>query len=323
MRKEIKTKGARTANTGRIQGYHESNNGRYERSESYAFMGFGSNKLYTSDRFVKLDETFTRSDGKPMKAYGLEIETECNGITAENALAAVYTNIIFKEFPADLFKMQHDGSLGGRTSAECITQPMTKEFIRNSYPAFKVMYDSWFPAFQISAGGSSCGMHCNISNGLFGTTQKTQDEAIRKMGYILNKHFNLMCGLFCRDSSATMYCSRMHQFTDKNYAQTCDLSDFGSSHGVCYNLGHYNTGRIEIRLVGGQKTFAAFRNTMESVFHLVDAVKRISWSDCDDIVKIFSGCNEYVYDRLTKCRNERLIDSATVEKSKVPCRRRG
>lgn len=37
------------------------------------------------------------------------------------------------------------------------------------------------------------------------------------------------------------------------------------------------------------------------MFFLVDACKRLSWADCDDPVKVFSGCNQYVFDRLLTC----------------------
>lgn len=86
--------------------------------------------------------------------------------------------------------------------------------------------------------------------------------------------------------------------TNKGYCQTTSLTRFYDDHHVCINMGHYDDGNIELRLVGGQKDFPCFRNTFESVFHIVDAVKRISWNDCDDVTKIFKGCNQYVFDRL-------------------------
>lgn len=277
-----------------VQGYHRGAGA----SMNYAFNGWRQNKYFTSDRFIPLDENFNRPDGRPLQAYGLEIETECNGIMNQTVLAEVYDKIIFSHFPADLFKMQQDGSLGGRTSAECITQVMTKSFIRNNYPAFKAMYNTYFPSFNISADSENthCGMHVNISNAVFGQTKEAQDEAIRKLYYIVNKHFNVCKNLFYRKGS-THYCAQM----DYARAKTMSLEGRYSDHYCCFNLGHYSEGRIELRLVGGQKNYACFRNTMESVFFLVEKARKISWRDCDSLVKIFSGCNQYVYDRLTIC----------------------
>ena len=303
-RKQVKS-----AEINRVQSYHEGGRLCADR-ERYAFEGFRSNKYFTSDRYEELDESFRRKGGQALKGYGLEIETECSGISNETVLAEVLHKIIFDHFPADLFKLQRDGSLCGSSSAECITQIMTREFVRNNYASFKLMYDVYFPAFGIGCASGNCGMHVNISNACFGAAKKTQDEAIRKLYYIVNKHFDFCCELFRRDRRRLTYCARM----DAGQARTMDLSAFGSNHYCCFNLGHYSAGRIELRIVGGQKNYASFRNTMECVFWLVDAVKRLSWSDCDDLVKIFRGCNQYVFDRIRSyCREAGTIRQDQVD----------
>ena len=314
MRKEAKE--TKNISIARVQGYHEGGYSCRNR-EQYAYMGYAENKYFTSDRFIRLDENYNRADGRPMKGFGLEIETECNGITNETVLAEVMEKIIFSHFPDHLFKMQHDGSLGGRTSAECITQPMTKEFIRNNYKNFKAMYDTYFPAFNISCSESgNCGMHVNISTGVFGTTEKSQADAIRKLYYIVNRHFDFCCALFNRSSQQTTYCSRM----DYSNACTMELAGFYSDHHCSFNLGHYTSGRIEIRLVGGQKDFPCFRNTMECIFHLVERVKAISWNDIDDITKIFEKCNYYVFDRIRSyCYHAGTVTVEQVNKIRETC----
>lgn len=305
MRKDAKV--TKTATIAAVDGYHGGNWG----SEEYAFQGFRSNKYFTSDRFIPLDTRFVRPDGKPLKGYGLEIETECTGVANTAVLAEVLNKIIFAHFPADLFKLQQDGSLCGDSSAECITQVMTKEFIRNNYGAFKLMYNTYFPAFRITCG-DNCGMHVNLSNALFGRTEAAQAEAVRKLYYIVNRNFDLCCALFHRNRNRTQYCARMPH--EKEFCRGLDLCNVQGGHGVSFNLDHWRTGRVELRLVGGQKNFACFRNTMESVFHLIDAVKRLSWSDCDDLVKIFSGCNQYVFDRLkSHCQEAGAISTAQLD----------
>ena len=309
MRKDAKNN--KTANISRVQSYHEGGYG----SEIYAFQGFQSNKYFTSDRYIKPDTNFTQTDGKPLKGYGVEIETECAGVSNQRVLAEVLNKIIVAHFPEDLFKMQNDGSLQGDSSAECITQIMTKEFIRNNYANFKLMYNTYFPAFRISCG-DNCGMHVNISNSCFGRDEKPQTEALRKLYYIINHHFELCCVLLHRNPRRTTYCGRMP--AEKEYCKGMDLSRQCCSHGVSFNLGHWNSGRIEIRLVGGQKDYACFRNTMECVFHLVDAVKQLSWNDVDDVTKIFAGCNQYVFDRLkTYCKDAGTITEDQLDRIKT------
>lgn len=298
--------------TASVAGYYE--NGSHQ-TANYQYHGFKVNKYYTSDRYEKLTPDFKRPNGQPLKGWGFEIETACNSIMDDSVLAEVMDKMIFSHFPADLFKFQHDGSLSGRSTVECITQVMTKLFIRNHYKEFKLMYDHYFKALGIRCN-SSCGMHTNISNACFGDTREAQELAIRKLFYIVNKWYSIMCPLFNRDINATTYCRQMH-FQN---AKTMDLHGFGSNHGVCFNLGHIDEGRIELRLVGPQTSYGCFRNTVESVFFLVDRVKKISWTECDDLAAIFSGCNQYVYDRLnSKCRD--MIAADTMEKIKNAVKR--
>lgn len=314
MRKDAKK--VTTVSTASIQGYH----GGAGNSLNYAFNGFSANKYFTSDRFINLDANFRRPDNKPLKGYGLEIETECNGVRNPAVLAELFDKLIFSQFPADLFKMQRDGSLGGDTSAECITQVMTREFIRNNYCNFKSMYDTYFPAFNIGAGSSDCGMHVNISRACFGAAEKTQADAVRKLYYIVNHYFDFCCELFRRDRRATHYCAKMP--ADKTFCKSMNLGNRYSDHGVSFNLGHWNEGRIEIRLVAGQKNFPAFRNTMECIFHLVEAVKSLSWAECDDLTKIFAGCNQYVFDRIKSyCYQANTISAEQVEAIRATVKR--
>lgn len=285
--------------------------------ESYAFRGWASNKYFTSDRYIALDSNFNRADGKPLKGYGIELEFESRFITGSNVITEVFDKTCAALFPADLFKYQSDSSLDSNASCEAITQVMTKEFIRNHYPEFKCMFDSYFNALGFSASRSgNCGMHVNISVGAFGASAGAQEAAVRKLFYIINRHYAVFCALLKRNPSRTHYCSQMRGWQD---ARTVDLHSFGSSHGVCLNLGHYDTGRVEIRLASGQKNFPQFRNTMEVIFHVVNAVKTLSWADCDKLEMIFFGCNAHVLDRIKDAYREALIDTETYDRIDAAC----
>lgn len=289
-----------------LQGYHANGYG-----ENYAFAGFGKNLYFTSDRTKECDDHFNRLDGQPLRGYGLEIETGFVLSTNRNRqaqaiLSNIMTTAIFPLFPDHLFKQQEDCTI---TGTECITQVMTKEFIRNNYKNFKTMWNDLFPMFGITTDDGHCGMHVNISVGCLGSNEKTQEEATRKLFYIINRHYDFFRHAFYRVGS-TDWCGRM------NYqnAKTMDVHTMNGSHGNCFNGSHYDSGRIEIRLVGGQKNFACFRNTMETIFHLIGKVKTLSWKQCDDLVAIFSGCNQYVYDRIsTRCFDADTITTAQLE----------
>ena len=312
MRKEAKKQ--KSVNIARVQSYHGGNG---QLTHNYAFRGFTGNWYFNSDRkeeLVEADGQIIRKNGQPLAGYGLEIEVECNGTVNQTVLAEVCDKIIFPvfKFGSDMFKMQNDCSLGGDANVEIISQVMTKSRIRNDYSAYKAMFQKYFPSFGITADSyqTSCGMHVNVSNAVFGKDEEQQADNIRKLYYIVNRHYDFMCRLFYRDPHKTNWCGQMPYFD----AQDLDLHSASGSHGNCMNLSHFPEGRIEIRLVGGQKDYYSFLNTMESVFFLCDRVKSLKWSDLNDLGKIFQGCNQYVYKRIdTEC--SAFIDS--VEKLRI------
>lgn len=246
-------------------------------------------------------------DGSLPAMIGIEMETECWGIKSETIYANILRDVVFKLFPHDLWKIERDSTLdGGDVGAECITQPMTKAFIRNHYRDFRAMYD-YFRAFGIDASRSgNCGQHAHISLTCFGRSKTVQDEAIRKLYYIANRHYDLICALLYRRADCQHWCGRM----DHTVAWTMDLNNMSCSHGNSCNYSHYNSGNIELRIPGGQKDYPCFRNTMESIFHLIEASKSISRKDCDDITKVFAGCNQHVFDRLRSYCQQRGTISA-------------
>lgn len=274
---------------------------------SYHGSRHDSMKLFTSDRWKPLPPN--------AKSYGMEIETACTWINVHNvqgqaneSIGALLQEVILKEFPRDLFRWEKDGSI---TGAEIVTQCMTKEFIRNHYKEWKNLYDVYFPRFGFTPD-YRCGMHVNIGRALLGGTYAKQLDTARKLCYFVNKHWELSLTLFGRERE-TQYCARNSHFANKATMKEYDPRHAGSDHYTSFNWGHFNesetSARIELRVVGGQKKFAMFRNTMETVFHMVDACKRVSWNDIDNLEKVFAGCNKYVLSRLEKAKNEYRLDS--------------
>lgn len=299
---------------GRVaQGYHDGDG-----YVNYAFEGYNRNLFYASDRGLELDENFVPlKSGVIVKGYGIEEEVECwgiNGGCGSEALAYLIHNVCMKEYPIDLYKFQRDGSLrSGDSSIEVISQVMSKEFIRNHYASLYRKYE-FYKMYGISATRSgNCGMHVNMSNALFGKEKKTQAENIKKLCYFVNKHFNKMCQMVKRDVNRTEYCSQMSRWLDMRYAKRFDLeevSEYDSNHGICFNLAHYEVGRVELRLVGGQSDYATYRNTMETIFWMVERIKTLSWGNLDNFNSMWYGCNQYVVKRLQCLQSNGLLTTS-------------
>ena len=286
--------------------------------EHYHGSEFKSLKVFKSDRY-KAFESKTDFENYVINqnVYGVEIETECFGsMSNSNVYAEVLQKVIFSHFPDDLFRIERDGSLRSVTiQAECVSQVMTKSFIRNHYNDFKNMYDLYFDSFNISCSRSgNCGMHVNISHSCFGSTKEIQMETIRKFACIVNMYYDLFSKALMRKLEKRDYCCQMYYSRNniddtieffKNATVVCnnEYDDVlgNGSHGYCFNFSH--PGRTELRLVGGQPNYYAFRNTMEVVFWLVEKARKISWNQIKDKTNIFKGCNKYVYKRLsTECQ---------------------
>lgn len=303
-----------------------------ERMASYHWGDFESLKTYTSDRFILLNDDHTVSENNPASVLksiakagaslpniGIEWELICDfcpvgheASETDQTLCANVLKLCFDKagFHDDFFKIESDCTV----SVECVSQTFTKGWLRNNYKCFKGAY-SMFSALQTTSNNLKCGMHVNLDLTNFGKDRDTQIMNVRKLGYLINKHYDFFACAFNRDRRATHWCPRMN--STKEYWKTTGIGwgGFPTAHdSCCVNMGHIGQNYVEIRLVGGQKNYACFRNTMETVLHIVDAVKKLSWNDMDDLAKVFKGCNNYVFDRLsTKCLEAGVIDRATVD----------
>ncbi len=292
----------------------------------YHHSSFESLKFFNSDRVINITSDYKVSEnntastlriakvGSDIQSYGNEIELTCSTINDSTVLANILDLVYTRCFPSDFIRMEHDGSLYSSTSlssAECVTQTYSKAWMRNNYAGFQAMFE-YFSQFGITPGDTCCGMHVNIGLANFGKTKEAQDVAIRKFWYLVANNYSLMKVLVRREEETT-YCGNV-DIRNKEDVKAMDLNSMSSSHYYCMNYSHYREGRIEFRLVGGQKNFKAFRNTMEVVFWLVDVSKRLSWSDLDDLVKVFSGCNQYVLDRLSRAVDRNELDMTTYNK---------
>lgn len=301
-----------------------TNYNRPEIKDMRTYHGGRFQKLtaYNSDRKVNLNPDYTVSEdntpstltivnaGQRMALMGIELETVANGITCTKTVYANLLNMIFDKagFDGDFFKVEEDCTVTG----ECITQTFTKGWLRNNYKSFKAMYEM-FSSLSITTNDERCGMHVNLDLANFGNDRETQIENVRKLGYLINKHYNFFKIAFNRLGS-TRWCPQMT--ATKTYWKETNIDYFPTDHSsCCFNMGHIRQNRVEIRLVGGQKNFACFRNTMETVIHIIERIKKLSWDDLDDLTKVFKGCNEKVFDRIeTNCRTMGTIDDLTVEK---------
>ena len=280
MRKDAKTAKA-NANITSCEMYH----GTLIEGELQANSFEGGAKYYASDRAKPLHSI------EFAKGYAIEWEMTSLLTRDSNILATILDAEFSRHFPENFYKYERDCTV----DIECVSQVGTKAFWRNKYADVKEIY-KYLKTIQTypNANAQSCGMHVNISVANFGKDEATQRTNIMKLHNWINKddaHYRFACAMVHRDINHNDWAQRV---------RPDELSPSGD-HARCMNYSHMNEGRaarVEIRLVGAQKTYGAWRNTMETVFWLVKQSKELSAKDWENPVKLWSGCNQYVFDRL-------------------------
>lgn len=294
MRKESKNRTVKV-NTTTINGYHSYYNGDVPRACDFE----GGSRYFTSDRHVSLESV------EIPKAFSTEWEMTSRLTNNGTILATILKAELERLFPINFFKYERDCTV----HIEVVSQCATKEFWRNHYAEMKSAY-AYLETIQTypNAYGNGCGMHVNISVGLFGKDAQTQKKNIMKLHNFINNdanHYKFACDLFHRDRTRTSYCGKM----------TPNRMPTDNDHSKCMNYSHLEEGmasRVEIRLVGAQQTFGNWRNTMEVIFHLVKKCKELSEKDFENPKKLWKGCNKYVYDRLKSIGNDVKLDNETM-----------
>lgn len=280
MRKEARTQ--RTANITNCNSYH----GTFDSTAQHQ-----ANAFYDGAKYFASDRAKSLYDVTMPKGYAVEWEMTSN-LTSDSTILATILNSEFKaHMPENFFKFERDCTV----DIECVSQIGTKAFWRNHYAGMKAIY-KYLKTVQTypNANRKSCGMHVNISIANFGKDEATQIANMAKIHRWINateENYQFARAMVHREGS-TQWSGRMNP----------DYLDRGGSHYDCMNYSHLEEGtasRLEIRLVGAQQTYGNWRNTMETIFWLVKQSKELSAKDWNNPVKLWSGCNQYVFDRLT------------------------
>lgn len=293
MRKESKR--TLTANVTQINSYHAQSDYTVQRANDF----IGGARYFNSDRSVPLNEV------ENAKAITIEWEMTSNLTQDGNILATILKPELERLMPKNFFKFERDCTVDIEVVAQCAT----KEFWRNHYAEMKAIYSylNTIQTYPNARRGASCGMHVNISVACFGKTREQQLKNIMKLHNLINldmKHYKFMCDMFHRDRTQTAYCGKM----------TANELPPYNDHSNSMNYSHLDEGtasRLEIRLVGAQQTYGNWRNTMEVIFHLIKKCKELNENDfVNNPIKLWSGCNKYVYDRLRSVNDDVMLTTS-------------
>lgn len=216
--------------------------------------------------------------GKSKRYFGVELEIDGAGEYDSNALRIIDTANVSDE----LIYCKHDGSLD--EGFEIVTHPMTLDFHLTRMPWSRICETAIEMGYK-SHQAMSCGLHIHVNRDSFGETSDEQDEAIARILYFFEKHWEELLRFSRRtqrqlDRWAARYGYKEQPKEILEYAK----KGYHGSRYTCVNL--CNTDTIEFRIFRGTLKLNTILATLrlvdkicELAMHMTDEdIKHISWS---------------------------------------------
>jgi len=238
--------------------------------------------------FIPNNFNFHKIDKEEDLFLGVELEIDKGGMTDKNAKQVIdflgEQNVYCK----------HDGSL--ESGFEIVTHPCTYEYHKNlAYEhLFKILSDLNYRSHDVE----TCGLHIHFNRNYFGKDKLTQDLAISKLLYIVEKFWDKVVIIARRNSNR--FAKRYYLNDDETILDMYAKSKNSDKYGVV-NLKHKDT--VEIRIFKGTLNYNTFISTLEFVNKIVKFIKNIDiyniqYITWNDIINEFSiELNTYINER--------------------------
>ena len=208
--------------------------------------------------------------------FGVELEVDDAGESNTNA-AKILDAANSGEERAYI---KHDGSLN--EGFEIVTHPMTLDYHLKEMPWAKVLAKAKEMGY-LSHQAGTCGLHVHINRTAFGETEAEQDEAIARLLYFFEKHFEELLKFSRRSSSqlkqwAARYGLKEHPKDILDHAK----GDCRGERYTCVNLTNRHT--IECRMWRGTLKL----NTLLATLQLLDRICDVALYFSDEEIKAMS-----------------------------------
>ena len=216
--------------------------------------------------------------GEGPRFFGVELELDEGGEDPDNARDLL--DIANQWHP--LMYIKHDGSLDD--GMELVTYPLSLDEHLHTMPWESLCKKALALGYR-SHRATTCGLHIHVSRAAFGSTGREQDEAIARVLYFFEKHWEELL-LFSRRTQrhlerwASRYGYKEHPM---------DILDFAkqSYHGgryTCVNVSNPNT--VEFRMFRGTLKVNTIFATIQLVDRICDCaihmddveLKRLAWT---------------------------------------------
>lgn len=215
--------------------------------------------------------------GEGNRFFGVELEIDDGGESDSSADDIMSVG----NRTAEHIYCKHDGSL--YDGFEIVTHPMTLEYHLHKMP-WKEVTDTAKKLEYISHQSDTCGLHIHVNRTTFGADSETQDEAIARVLYFIEKNWGEMLIFSRRTQEQLERWARRYGYKDQPKEVLEHAKQGYGRRYTCVNLTTDST--IEFRIFRGTLKLNTLYATLQLVNHICDVavsmsddeVRHLSWS---------------------------------------------
>ena len=216
--------------------------------------------------------------GQGPRFFGVELEVDGAG---EDAHAAAELQALANREGAHLY-CKHDGSLND--GFELVSHPMSLDYHLRCVPWGALLQRAISQGYR-SHRTRTCGLHVHVSRTAFGQTETEQEEAIARILYFFEKHWEELLKFSRRtEAQLSRWAARYgYQEYPKEILQRAKKG-YGGGRYTCVNLSNAET--IEFRIFRGTLKYNTFVATLQLLDKICDValfasdeeLKGLSWT---------------------------------------------
>ncbi|MCM1276890.1 MAG: amidoligase family protein, partial [Lachnospiraceae bacterium] len=177
--------------------------------------------------------------GDSERFFGVELEIDHGGKYSDKAEALMD----IANADHELIYIKSDGSLDD--GMEIVTHPMTLKFHKSEMPWKEVMSEAIQLRYR-SHKTSTCGLHVHVNRDTFGNTREAQDEAISRVLYFVEHHWNEMLKFSRRTEAQMNQWAARYGYKNSPKEIMEHAKKEGNGRYTCVNLTNWNT--VEFRM---------------------------------------------------------------------------
>lgn len=223
--------------------------------------------------------------GNGSRYFGVELEVDDageNNLHAKDVADMANTS-------SELIYCKRDGSLND--GFEIVTHPMTLEYHRSQMPWQEILSRLKEMGYR-SHQTRTCGLHCHVNRNSLGETVQEQDEAVARILYLVEKHWEELVKFSRRTQSQLDRWASRYGF--HNSPKELLKRAKGGSVGryACINLQNEDT--IEFRIFRGTLKYNSIIAALQLVNRLCDAAVSLCDQDIQELswTSFVSACTE-------------------------------